>query len=82
VPAKLQQRGVDAGAIVPTRYELANDTVVIAWPIELTQAGPWQVELPVPAGVSGPLRLVVNLEGKDGFASGSQIVWIRPPATR
>ncbi len=72
----------DASGAQATPYVLANDTTVGVWPVELAQPGRWEVQLPLPADVSGPLRLVASLEGTDGFASGSQTVWIRPLGSR
>ncbi len=59
------------------RYRLANDTSVTRCRIDISQPGSWQAELDLPPGVTGPMRLLVDLEGADGFASGSQSVWVR-----
>jgi len=69
-----------AGEAVPTRtpYELANDTAVSSWSMELSQSGPWKFPLTMPANVSGPMQLVVRLQGEDGFANGAENIWIRP----
>lgn len=60
------------------QYALANDTAVAVWPVEIARAGPWEVELPLPADSAGPMRLVLDLQGAEGFATGSQNLWIRP----
>src|SRR5690606_20777132 len=61
-----------------TPYELANDTVISDWSVALNQSGQWKLPVTFPAGVSGPMQLVVRLQGDDGFASGAQNLWIRP----
>jgi hypothetical protein len=65
----------DAGV---ERYRLANDTAITTATLRIAEAGPWRAEVAVPMGVSGPMRWVVDLEGPDGFASGSQSTWVRP----
>jgi hypothetical protein len=61
-----------------TPYELANDTVIGDWSVALRQSGQWKLPVTFPTGVSGPMQLVVRLQGDDGFASGAQNIWIRP----
>jgi len=60
-----------------TPYELANDTVISDWSVALSQSGQWKLPVTLPTNVSGPMQLVVRLEGDDGFASGAQNIWIR-----
>src|SRR5690606_21398297 len=60
-----------------TPYELANDTVISDWSVPLSRSGQWKLPVTLPTGVSGPMQLVVRLQGDDGFASGSQNIWIR-----
>jgi len=60
------------------RYRLANDTSVAASQLLISNPGDWTVVFPIPPGTTGPMRLVIDLEGPEGFASGTQAVWIRP----
>ena len=62
------------------RYRSANDTAIAVTEVLIGEAGPWKAELSVPADATGPMRLVVDLESPNGFASGVQSVWIRPSA--
>lgn len=63
------------------RYRQANDTAITRAERFVTASGPWSVELDIPADVTGPLRIIADLESRDGFASGSQTVWVRPPSS-
>ncbi len=62
------------------RYRQANDTAIATGQIMIGQAGAWATELEIPLDITGPMRIVVDLESSSGFATGAQSVWIRPPA--
>jgi len=64
------------------RYRLANDTSVATRQVLLSSPGDWSTDLQVPPGTSGPMRLVIDVEGPEGFASGTQSVWIRPAGSQ
>lgn len=62
------------------RYRSANETAISMTQVLIAEAGPWKAELSIPVEALGPMRLVVDLESLNGFASGVQSVWIRPAA--
>jgi hypothetical protein len=62
------------------RYRQANDTALATGQVMIGEAGVWATELEIPSDVTGPMRIIADLEGAAGFATGAQSVWVRPPA--
>lgn len=60
------------------RYRLANDTCIAQNRIDIAAPGSWSAQLTLPSNFTGPSVLSVQIEGETGYASGSQVIWIRP----
>lgn len=59
-------------------YHHANETLLAESRVELLSPGPWEATILLPQGTTGPVRLVVEIEGLAGHAEGVKQIWVRP----
>lgn len=69
--------GGTADTTTAQRYRLANRTQLASEEIGVVDAGRWETTFRLPPEVSGPLRLLVDLQGEAGYASGAHTIWVR-----
>lgn len=69
---------VDAGASRLECYERANAAALARLEIPDQPAGPFRVELAVPASAHGSVRVTARMEGTDGWSTGSAPLLVRP----